>query len=123
VRFDETVEQKAITHALRFTCRNSRRAYVPPARHFASRKEDEDLPPMGMRVRLKSSVDISTFPPTARVILRALQKYGMILADNGGDWYVSGAPDPRWDDDEIATLKRLKGRDFEVVQMGPMVTR
>ena len=123
VRYDETIECKEITHALRFTCRHSRRAYVAPARHFASHKEDEDLPPMGMRVRLKSTVDISGYPATARVILKALKRYGMILADNGGDWYVSGAPDPRWDDDEINTLKRLKGRDFEVVQMGMMVTR
>lgn len=123
IRYDEVVEQKEINHALRFTCRFSRHAYVPPARHFASKKDDENLPPMGMRVRLKSSVDISGYPATARVILTALKKYGMILADNGGDWYIGGAPDPRWDDEEIAALKRLKGRDFEVVQMGAMVTR
>ena len=123
VRYDETVERKEITHALRFTCRHSRHAYVPPARHYASSKEDENLPPMGMRVRLKASVDISGYPPTARVILKALKKYGMILADNGSDWYVSGAPDPRWDDDDISSLKRIKGGDFEVVRMGAMVTR
>jgi hypothetical protein len=123
VRYDETVERKEITHALRFTCQHSRRAYVPPARHFASNKEDTDLPPMGMRVRLKSSVDISGYPPAARVILKALQKYGMILADNGSNWYLSGAPDSRWNDDDLGALKRLRGRDFEVVQMGTMVTR
>jgi hypothetical protein len=122
-RYDEAVERKEITHALRFTCVRSRRAYVPPARHFASSRQDENLPPMGMRVRLKASVEESAFPDTARVIVKALKKYGMILADNGGDWFVSGAPDPRWNDAEIETLKRLKGRDFEVVQMGEMVTR
>jgi hypothetical protein len=122
-RYEEAVEKKAILHALRFTCVHSRRAYVPPARHFASHSNDPRLPPMGMRVRLKASVDLSQLPPTARVIARALQTYGMILADNGGDWFVSGAPDPRWNDEELSALKRLKGRDFEVVKMGEMVTR
>jgi hypothetical protein len=123
VRYDEVVEQGEIHHALRFTVTRSRRAYVAPARHFASSRTDANLPPMGMRVRLKASVDVSKFPPTARVILAALQRYGMIVADNGGDWYVSGAPDPRWSDDEISTVKRIKGRDFEVVHMGTLVTR
>ncbi len=123
VRYDEAVERKEIAHALRFTCRHSRRAYVSPARHFASRSQDESLPPMGMRVRLKAGVDTSSFPPTEQVIVKALKKYGMILADNGGDWYVSGAPDPRWNNDELASLKRLKGSDFEVVRMGELVTR
>jgi len=123
VRYDEAVEARAILHALRFTCVRSRRAFVAPARHFASSRREENLPPMGMRVRLKASVDIRSFPPVAQVILKALQRYGMILADNGSDWFVSGAPDPRWNDDELNTLKRLKGRDFEVVQMGPMITK
>lgn len=122
VRRDEVVEAKAIRHALRFTCRLTRRAYVTPARHFASRSNDPKLPPMGMRVRLKASVTIDRFPPEARVILTALKRYGMLLADNGGDWFVSGAPDPRWDDEALATLKRIKGRDFEVVKMGRPVT-
>jgi hypothetical protein len=78
---------------------------------------------MGMRVRLKAEYDISKFPPTAQTILKALKKYGMIVADNGGDWFVSGAPDPRWNDDEINTLKRVKGSDFEVVKMGEVITR
>ncbi|KAF0169980.1 MAG: hypothetical protein FD161_4861 [Limisphaerales bacterium] len=123
VRYDEVMEQKAIRHALRFTVRRSRRAYVPPATHFASRLTDANLPPMGMRVRLRGSVDLSQFPPLAQVILTALQRYGMMVADNGGDWFLSGAPDPRWNDEEIATLKRIKGRDFEVVKMGNVVTR
>ncbi|HZP81505.1 MAG TPA: hypothetical protein VFB21_07705 [Chthonomonadaceae bacterium] len=122
-RYDEAVEQKAIRHALRFTVVRSRRAYVPPATHFASSRTAADLPPMGMRVRLKASYDISGFPPTAQVILKALKTYGMIVADNGGDWFVSGAPDPRWNDAELETLKRVKGRDFEVVKMERIVTR
>ena len=122
-RYEEAVERRSIPHALRFTCRLTRRAYVTPARHFASRSNDPDLPPMGMRVRLKASVNIAGFPPTAQVILKALKKYGMILADNGGDWFVSGAADPRWNEQELETLKRVKGADFEVVQMDKIVTR
>ncbi len=123
VRYDEVMEQRAIHHALRFTVTRSRRAYVPPATHFASRLTDANLPPMGMRVRLKASVDLSKFPPLAQVILTALKRYGMMVADNGGDWFLSGAPDPRWNDEEIATLKRIRGRDFEVVRMVGIVTR
>jgi hypothetical protein len=123
VRYDEVMEQQAIHHALRFTVTRSRRAYVPPATHFASRNTDANLPPMGMRVRLKNGVDISKFPPLAQVILTALKRYGMLVADNGGDWFLSGAPDPRWNDEQIATLKRIRGRDFEVVRMAGVVTR
>jgi hypothetical protein len=123
VRYDEVHEQKAIRHALRFTVRRTRRAYVRPARHFASRANDPRLPPMGMRVRLKASYDISGFSPAVQVILTGLKKYGMFLADNGGDWFLSGAPDPRWDDQDLHTLKRVRGRDFEVVLMGQPVTR
>jgi len=122
-RYDEACIHKAIHHALLFTIVRSRRAYVYPATHFASSKTDPNLPPMGMRVRLRADYDISGFPQTARVILTALKKYGMIVADNGGDWFVSGAPDSRWNDEELETLKRVKGRDFEVVKMGEMVTR
>jgi hypothetical protein len=117
VRYDEVVEQGHIDHALRFTARRTRAAFIPPATHFASHLRGPDLPPMGMRVRLKASVDISRFPPTAQVILKALKQYGMILADNGGSWFLSGAPDPRWNDAEIEMLKHIRGRDFEVVQM------
>lgn len=117
VRYDEVHERKAIEHAVRFTCQRTRRAYLAPARHFASRSRDANLPPMGMRVRLKADYDVSRFPPAVQVILVALKKYGMILADNGGNWFVTGAPDARWDDDELHALKRVKGRDFEVVRM------
>ena len=123
VRYDEVMQQKAIRHALRFTIVRSRHAYVPPARHFASSKTDPNLPPMGMRVRLKAGVDISRFPASCQVILKCLQTYGMIVADNGSDWFVSGAPDPRWNDDELGALKQIKGSDFEVVKMGPLTTR
>ena len=123
VRYDEVMEQKEIRHALRFTVQRTRRAYVRPATHFASRSSDENLPPMGMRVRLKAGYDISKFPAGAQVVLRCLKTYGMILADNGSNWFVSGAPDPRWNDEQIATLKRVTGKDFEVVKMGPKTTR
>ena len=122
VRADEVFDRKEIRHALRFTCGQTRRAYVYPARHFASRSDDPNLPPMGMRVRLKANYDISKFSPAMQVILRALKKYGMILADNGGDWFVSGVSGPRWNDDQLNSLKKIKGRDFEVVRMGTVVT-
>jgi hypothetical protein len=113
-RWDE-VSRGEIDHALRFTAPQTRRAYVYPARHYASSSSDPSLPPMGLRVRLKASVNISSFPPQARVVLRALQRYGMILADNGSPWYVSGAPSPHWSNDQLHSLGRLTGADFEVV--------
>jgi hypothetical protein len=122
VRYDEVIEQGAIEHALRFTCPQTRRAYVHPARHFASSRTDPDLPPMGMRVRLRADFDISGYPESVQVILRAMKKYGMLLADNGSGWYVSGAHDPHWDDDEIGELKSVPSSAFEVVRMGEVVT-
>jgi hypothetical protein len=121
VRYDEVVEQGEIRHALRFTVSRTRRAYIYPARHYASSDTSRDLPPMGMRVRLKASFDISAFPPSARVILQALKTYGMLVADNGSDWFISGAPDPRWNDAELNSLKQVKGSNFEVVNMGSVV--
>src|SRR5690606_1391009 len=109
VRYDEVMELGEITHALRFTCPATRRAYVPPARHWASSSTSADLPPMGMRVRLRADFDISGFPHEAQVILTALKRYGMFLADNGSSWYISGAPDPRWNDDALATLRDVPG--------------
>jgi hypothetical protein len=117
LRYDEVYETKAVEHAIRFTCKRTRRAYVYPATHFASRSRDPNLPPMGMRVRLKAGYDISGFSPPMQVILKGMKKYGMILADNGGNWFFTGAPHPNWSDDELNTLKRVKGRDFEVVKM------
>jgi hypothetical protein len=78
---------------------------------------------MGMRVRLKAGVDLARYPASARVVLQALKTYGMIVADNGANWFVSGAPDRRWNDEELAAMKRIHGSDFEVVRMGPLVTR
>jgi hypothetical protein len=123
IRYDEVHELKEIAHALRFTAQRTRRAYVAPARHFASDNPDPNLPPMGMRVRLKAAYNISRFSPAMQVILRAMKKYGMLLADNGSNWYVSGAPDQRWSDDELGTLRSLRGSDFEVVQMETIETR
>jgi len=113
-RWDE-VSRGVIDHSLRFTAQRTRRAYVYPARHYASSSSDPSLPPMGLRVRLKASVSIASFPRQARVVLRALQRYGMILADNGSPWYVSGAPNRHWSNDQLHSLGRLTGADFEVV--------
>ncbi len=113
-RWDEAARGR-IDHALRFTAPETRRAYVYPARHYASSSNEPSLPPMGLRVRLKASVNVSSFPPQARVVLRALERYGMILADNGSPWYISGAPDKHWSNDQLHALGRLTGADFEVV--------
>ncbi len=121
VRYDEVVEKGEINHALRFTCRRTQRGYILPATHFASRHDDPNLPPMGLRLRLKPDYDISDFPPEAQVILTALKKYGFILADNGSDWFISGVPDMRWNVENLTALRRVKGRDFEVVDTGPIV--
>jgi hypothetical protein len=122
VRYDEAVEAGEIPHALRFTCPNTRRAYLPPARHWASSSTDPTRPPMGMRVRLRGDFDTSRFPDEVRVILQAMKTYGMFLADNGSGWYVSGAPDPRWDDERLGTLKTVPSVAFEVVRMDGIVT-
>lgn len=122
VRYDEVVTKGEINHALRFTVRYSQRGFIPPATHFASSSRDPNRPPMGLRVRLKAGFNIATFPPNVQVILKALKKYGMFLADNGSDWYVSGAPDARWNDDELSELSRVKGSDFEAVYTGEIIT-
>lgn len=113
-RYDE-VARGTIAHALRFTAPRTRNAYVYPARHFASSDGNPDLPPMGLRIRLKRSADVSGLEPQARIVARALQRYGALLADNGSPWFFSGAPDRRWDNDDLHTLGRLNGSDFEVV--------
>jgi hypothetical protein len=120
-RYDE-VSRGVIDHALRFTVQRTRRAYVFPARHFASSLTDPNLPPMGLRVRLKASFDTRSFPPQARIVLDALKHYGMMVADNGSSWYISGVPDPGWNDDDLHQLGSVKGSDFEVVDtssLGP----
>ncbi len=122
-RYDE-VAAGTIPHALRFTVQSTREAYVPPANHWASSSTNANLPPMGMRVRLKASYVIpSTFSHDSQVILQALQTYGMIVADNGSDWYISGAPDSRWNNDDlVGELGSVDGSNFEVVQMTGLVT-
>jgi hypothetical protein len=113
-RYDE-VAAGHIDHALRFTVAHTRRAYIYPARHYASSSDDPSLPPMGLRVRLKASFDISGFPPQTRAILQALKTYGMMVADNGSNWYISGAPDSHWSNDDLHTLTQVPGSAFEVV--------
>jgi hypothetical protein len=122
VRYQEVGVLKAIKHALTYTCPKTRHAYLPPARHLASALTDPDLPPMGMRVRLKAGVDLSKFSPSARVILTALKTYGMLLIGHGQPWYMNGVPDDRWDDDDLQQLRKIDGRSFEVVRMDGLVT-
>ena len=114
-RYDEIVTEGVLDHALRFTVSETQRKYLYPATHYASDSTDPSLPPMGLRVRLKAGFDVGGFPPAVQVVLRGLKKYGMMVADNGSDWYVGGAPDARWDDDALHTLDQVKGSDFEVV--------
>jgi hypothetical protein len=121
-RYDE-VASGAIKHALRFTLQNSRAAFVPPASHWASTTSNANAAPMGMRMRLKANFDISGFSATNQVILTALQHYGMIMADNGSNMYVSGAPDDRWDNDDLHNLDQVTAANFEVVQMNPIYTQ
>jgi hypothetical protein len=120
VRYDE-VAAGAIAHALRFTASQTRRAYVYPARHFASSSTATSLPPMGLRVRLKASYSTAGLSPQARVIAEALKRYGMILADNGSPWYITGASDPHFDDDVLHELDVITGRDLEVVDTAGLV--
>jgi hypothetical protein len=121
VTYEECVIEGEIDHALRFTCESTQRGFIHPATHYASDSNNANLPPMGLRVRLKAGVNENKFPARIRPIVRALKKYGMFVADNGSDWYLSGAPDPRWDDDELHTLGQLKGSDFEAVDTGPII--
>ena len=115
VRYDE-IASGEINHAIRFTAPQTRREYVWPARHYASSLTGTAYPPMGQRFRLKAGYDISGFSPQLQVLLQALKKYGLILADNGSRWYISGVPDPRWDNDMfVSELRRVKGSDFEAV--------
>jgi len=131
VRYEEVVKGE-INHALRFTVSKTRKAYVLPATHYASRITDVNAPPMGLRLRLKASRDISMFSKTNQVILRALKKYGMFVSDNGGPMYLSGAPSDYWSDDDLFRMKfgsdwsgkdSIRAQDFEVVDTGVINTR
>jgi len=113
----EDVAKGRIDHALRITVSRTRRAYVWPARHFASDETDPALPRMGERLRLRRDYPVAGFPRQARIVLQALKEYGAIVADNGSDWYVTGAPDPRWSNDQLHTLHRVPGSAFEVVDV------
>jgi hypothetical protein len=114
VRYDE-VAAGQVDHAIRVTVPRSRNSYLWPARHAASSSSDPALPPMGLRLRLKASVNVSGLPAQARVVARAMQQYGVIVADNGSPWYISGAPDQRWSNDALHALDGLHGSDFEAV--------
>jgi hypothetical protein len=115
VRYDE-VAQGEIRHAIRLAVPATRAGWVYPARHEAPHGSDPNLPQMGMRFRLKQSVDENAFPPQARVVIRALKRYGAIIADQGAPWFITGAPDEHWDMNDVFTIEnRLRGRDFELV--------
>lgn len=119
-RYDE-VAAGEIRHALRFTVQRSQRAYIAPASHWASSSTDPALPPMGLRLRMRADYPTANLTGQAKVVATALKRYGMIVADNGSNWYISGAPDTRWDDDDLGQLKRIPGSAFEAVDTGPIV--
>jgi hypothetical protein len=120
-RYDE-VASGQIQHALRFTLQKSLEAFTPPAPHWAATSTNTYAAPMGMRMRLKSSFDISSYPPQAQVVLAALQKYGMIMADNGSNMYIGGDPDSRWNNNDLGTLKQVPASAFDVIQISPLYT-
>jgi hypothetical protein len=122
VRHPEVADGR-IEHALRVTVPRTQRGYIHPATHFASASSDPALPPMGLRLRLKASFDLSSFHGQALVVLRALKRYGLIVADNGSPWFITGAPDPRWNDMDLEQLARVPGSAFEAVQTGPILHR
>lgn len=114
MRYDE-IARGEFNHAIRMTVQVSQRKSIWPATRQAGSTTSGNAPPMGLRFRIKASYDISGFPAAAQVILRAMRKHGLIVADNGGDWYFTGAPDDRYPDEDIDLLKRLRGSDFEAV--------
>jgi hypothetical protein len=120
-RYDE-IAAGAINHALRFTLQNSRAAFTPPASHLAATSSNANAAPMGMRLRLKSSFDISGYSATNQIILNAMKKYGLIMADNGSNMFISGAPDDRWSNDDLGNLRSVTNQDFEVVKMDAIYT-
>jgi hypothetical protein len=120
IRHDE-IKAGKINHALRFTVRRTQRAFVHPATHFASVHTDPALPPLGLRVRLKKDFDISGFSQTAQIILTAMKEYGMFLADNGADWFITGEANPAWVDDEIQQLSQVPASAFEAIAHGELV--
>jgi hypothetical protein len=122
VRYDEVMEKGEVNHAVRFTVSQSQAGFIAPAVHYASNDTSASLPPMGLRVRMKASYDCSAFTSEVQILCTAFKKYGLIVADNGSDWYVSGAPDPRWNDDALRDLGQIPGDAFEVVYTGDVQT-
>jgi len=122
VRYPE-VRAGRIDHALRVTVQRTQRGYIHPATHFASSSSDPNLPPMGLRLRLQASYSLAGFHGESLIILRALKRYGLIVADNGSSWYITGAPDPRWNDEDLEQIKRVPGSAFEAVETGPILHR
>jgi hypothetical protein len=120
VRYPE-VAGGQIDHALRVTVPATQRGYIHPATHFASSSSDPNLPPMGLRLRLKASYSLAGFSGAALIVLEALKRYGLIVADNGSPWFVTGAPDPRWNDENLEQIKRVPGSEFEAVESGPIL--
>jgi hypothetical protein len=114
------VHSGRIDHALRVTVTRTQRGYIHPATHYASSSSDPSLPPMGLRLRLKASYSLAGFHGESLVILQALKRYGLIVADNGSSWYITGAPDPRWNDEDLEQLKLVPGSAFEAVDTGPI---
>jgi hypothetical protein len=122
VRYPE-VHAGQIDHALRVTVERTQRGYIHPATHFASSNSDPNLPPMGLRLRLKAGYSLAGFHGESLVVLRALKRYGLIVADNGSSWYITGAPDSRWNDEDLEQIKRVPGSAFEAVRTGPVLHR
>jgi hypothetical protein len=120
VRYDE-VQSGEIDHALRVTVARTQRGYIHPATHFASNSSDPNLPPMGLRLRLKASFSLAHYHGQALVVLRALKRYGLIVADNGSSWYITGAPNPRWNDEDLNELDNVPGSAFQAVSTGPIL--
>ena len=120
IRYDE-IQRGYIDHAIRFTAPRTQAGFIHPATHFASSSNDPNLPPMGLRLRLRASFPIKGFPRVARIILKAMKTYGLILADNGSPWFFQGATDPRWNDNALDSLKSVPGSAFQVVETGPIL--
>ena len=121
VRYDEVMEKREINHALRFTVERTQAGFIHPATHFASESTDPNLPPMGLRLRMKAPYDCSAYSDEVQVICDCLKTYGMFVADNGGPWFITGAPDSRWNDENLAELRQIPGDAFEVVDTGEII--
>jgi hypothetical protein len=121
-RYDEVVVAGEVNHALRFTVSESQAGFIPPASHYASSDTNPNLPPMGLRLRMKASYDCSALSAEVQVLCTAFKTYGLIVADNGADWFISGAPDPAWSDENLHDLANISGDAFEVVDTGAVQT-